>query len=100
MSLRRRIFYGGLGLILVLSLIPAAYVYWAQSTAEKHGCDFGLALQQNGCWVDGVNIASQLNAAYSKAGLVVLTLPIGFVAMLALILMIAADLRRRAAPKA
>ncbi|WP_353308413.1 hypothetical protein [Shimia sp. NS0008-38b] len=52
-------------------------------------------MQRDGCWLDGVNIASELNAAYSKAGLVVVTLPIGFLAALSLIALFAADLKRR-----
>ncbi|MBO9472499.1 hypothetical protein J7413_03015 [Shimia sp. R10_1] len=97
MSLRRRILYAILGLTLALSLVPAGLVYWAHATAQKHGCAFGMAMHENGCWVAGENIASQLNAAYAKAALMIVSLPIGFVAMLALIGMIAVDLRRRAA---
>ncbi len=98
MRLRRKIAYGVLSLLLAACVWPAYLVWWAQSTAEAHGCKFGMAMHTDGCWVDGENIGSQLNAAYSNAGFVLLTMPVGFVIVLTLLVMVAQDMRRKHAP--
>ncbi len=98
MRLRRKIIYAILLVFLALCIYPAYLVRWAQRTAEKHGCDFGMALHKDGCWVDGENIASQLNAAYSNAGLVILTMPIGFAIVLLLLVMVSRDARGKQTP--
>lgn len=95
MRLRRKIVYGILTLLLAACVWPAYSVRWAQSTAEAHGCQFGMAMHTVGCWVEGENIAAQLNAAYANAGFLLLSMPMGFVIVLTLLVMIGQDLRRR-----
>ncbi len=95
MRLRRKITYGLLTLLLAACVWPAYSVRWAQSTAEAHGCTFGMAMHIDGCWVEGENIAAQLNAAYANAGFLLLTMPVGFVIVLTLLVMIGQDLRRK-----
>ncbi|MFY0660767.1 MAG: hypothetical protein JXR15_09765 [Shimia sp.] len=95
MRLRRKIAYGILSLLLAACMWPAYLVWWAQSTAEAHGCTFGMAMHTDGCLVNGENIGAQLNSAYSNAGLVILTMPVGFVIVVSLIVMISKDLRRK-----
>ncbi len=95
MRLRRKIAYGILTLLLAACVWPAYSVRWAQSTAEAHGCKFGMAMHIDGCWVEGENIATQLNAAYANAGFLLLSMPVGFVIVLTLLVMIGQDLRRR-----
>lgn len=95
MRLGRKIAYGVLVLLLAACVWPAYLVWWAQSTAAAHGCKFGMAMHTDGCWVDGENIASHLNASYSNAGFVLLTMPLGFVIVLTLLVMVAQDMRRK-----
>ncbi|WP_299419668.1 hypothetical protein [uncultured Shimia sp.] len=95
MRLRRKIAYAFLTLVLAACVWPAYLVWWAQRTAETHGCTFGMAMHTDGCVVNGENIGAQLNAAYSNAGLVILTMPVGFVIVVTLIVMVSKDLRRK-----
>jgi len=94
-KLRRKVAYGILTLLLAACVWPAYLVWWAQNTAEAHGCKFGMAMHTDGCWVDGENIGSQLNAAYSNAGFVLLTMPVGFLVVLVLLIMVTQDMRRK-----
>jgi hypothetical protein len=93
--LRRKFAYAVLALVLAACVWPAYLVWWAQRTAEAHGCTFGMAMHSEGCLVNGENIGAQLNSAYSNAGLVILTMPVGFVIVLSLIVMVSKDLKRR-----
>lgn len=95
MRLRRKIGYGILAALLALCIYPAYLVFWAERTAAKHGCEFSMKMHKDGCFVDGVNIASDLFAAYSFAGVVIVTMPIGFVIVLTLLVMVGRDLRPR-----
>lgn len=95
MRLRRKFAYAVLALVLAACVWPAYLVWWAQRTAEAHGCTFGMAMHSEGCLVNGENIGAQLNSAYSNAGLVILTMPVGFVIVLSLIVMVSKDLKRR-----
>ncbi len=94
MRLRRKIAYAVLTLLLAACVWPAYLVWWAQRTAEAHGCTFGMAMHTDGCLVNGENIGAQLNSAYSNAGLVILTMPVGFVIVLSLIVMVSKDMKR------
>ena len=100
MSLLRKIIYAVLLVLLGLCVWPAYLVWWAERVVAKNGCEFGIAMHQNGCWVDGVNIASDINSAYSYAGVVILTMPIGFAIVVTLLVMISKDVKRRAAQEA
>lgn len=95
MKLRRKVAYGILTLLLAACVWPAFSVRWAQNTAEAHGCKFGMPMHTEGCWVEGENIATQLNAAYANAGFLLLTLPVGFVIVLTLLIMVTQDMRRK-----
>ncbi|MCP4821195.1 MAG: hypothetical protein GY883_18585, partial [Shimia sp.] len=48
--------------------------------AARWDCDFSLAVQQDGCFVDGVDRAPVLARAYSAVALLVVTVPVAFVA--------------------
>ncbi len=97
--MRRRITYVILAGLLALCLWPAALVYWSQRYAQQHGCEFGFKMHQDGCWVDGVNMADRLHAAYSNAGVLIVTIPAAFVIFLCVLLMISIDVQRRRAKK-
>jgi len=67
-------------LVIVLAcLAPLASYLWSEWAAAKWGCDFGLALSQDGCVVDGVDRAPILMKTYSAVALLVVTLPVAFV---------------------
>lgn len=89
MKWARRITLMVLLVLILLCLAPLGAYLWSEWAAARWGCDFGLALSQDGCVVDGVDRAPQLASAYSAVALLVITLPIGFVAALAALVILA-----------
>ncbi|TCL10031.1 hypothetical protein BXY66_2099 [Shimia isoporae] len=89
MRVARRIFLGVLLVVILVCLAPLAAYLWSEWAAERWGCDFGLALSQGGCVVDGVDRAPVLMQAYSAVALLVVTLPVAFIASLAALIVLA-----------
>ncbi len=82
MSVWRRITLAVLVALILLCLTPLFFYLWANWVAGQNGCEFGLEMYELGCWVDGKNLAPVLGRAYGFLGLLVITLPVAFVATL------------------
>ncbi|MBO6603058.1 MAG: hypothetical protein JJ938_08770 [Roseicyclus sp.] len=80
----RKLAYILLSLLLVACLLPIAGPFWAEAFAARHGCTVhgGFATS---CIVDGVDRGPDLTRAFNAAWILLLSLPVGIGAALALI---------------
>ncbi|WP_270729230.1 hypothetical protein [Shimia sp. Alg240-R146] len=81
MSIARRITLLVLLAIILACFAPLGAYFWSEWAAARWECDFASQLaRQNGCIVDGVDRAPVLARAYSAVALLVVTVPVAFVA--------------------
>ncbi|MCP4817660.1 MAG: hypothetical protein GY883_00625 [Shimia sp.] len=89
MSLARRITLLVLLAVILACFAPLGAYFWSEWAAARWECDFSLAVQQDGCFVDGVDRAPLLAKAYSAVALLVMTLPVAFIAAIIALLILA-----------
>lgn len=81
MSVARRITLLVLTGVILACIAPLGAYFWSEWAAARWECDFASPIvQKNGCIVDGVDRAPVLAQAYSAVALLVITLPVAFIA--------------------
>ncbi|MGR3636073.1 MAG: hypothetical protein ACU0BK_09110 [Shimia sp.] len=79
-KLRRVVLFVLFALILAC-IAPLGAYFWSEWAAARWECDFASPIvQKNGCIVDGVDRAPIVAQAYSAVALLIISLPVAFIA--------------------
>ncbi|MCP3971932.1 MAG: hypothetical protein GY717_16735 [Rhodobacteraceae bacterium] len=90
----RRLLYIFLILVLAVCAAPVIMVFWAGWFAERHGCTLHEGFS-NPCLVNGQDWGETLYTAFVMGWLMLVTVPVGAIAALALLATVIIDLLRK-----
>lgn len=93
MTTRRLAVYIFAVFAMLASVSPLLAAFWASDFARRHGCDLHEGFTQP-CVVNGEDWGETLYTAFVSGWLVLLTLPVLFVAMAVLLWLVVVDLIR------